>query len=65
MRKKRISDMLFEDYQMLAQYIEGKKIKKVLALTTTSITLLLEDNTIIDFLWLEEEMIFDIKPPSL
>ncbi|SHH11626.1 hypothetical protein SAMN02745221_01719 [Thermosyntropha lipolytica DSM 11003] len=65
MKKRWIKSRLLEDYQMLTRYAEGKKIKKILDLTETSITLLMEDNTIIQFLWLEDEIIFDIKPPSI
>lgn len=65
MRKKWENSMLYEGYQMLAKYIEGKKIKKVLHLTETSITLLMEDDTTVQFLCLEDEIIFDIKLPAI
>lgn len=67
MAKARISELLMDDYQMLARYLEGKSIKKILSCTETQVALLLDDGIIIKFLHLEDELIFDIKiaEPSL
>jgi hypothetical protein len=58
-----ISKFLIDDYQMLARYMEGKAIKKILNCTETNITLLMEDSIIIDFSNLEDEILFDIRLP--
>lgn len=67
MAKAHISELLMDDYQMLARYLEGKSIKKILACTETQVALLLDDGVIIKFLQLEDELIFDIESnvPSL
>lgn len=64
MRRKTINSLLLDDYNLLVSYTEGRKIKKVLDLTETHITLLMEDDIIIQFSLLENEIIFDIKLPS-
>jgi len=58
-----ISKFLIEDYQMLIRYMEGKAIKKILNCTETNITILMEDDIIIDFSNLEDEILFDIRLP--
>lgn len=63
MRRKTINNLLRDDYNLLVSYTEGRKIKKVLDLTETHITLLMEDDIIIQFSLLEDEIIFDIKLP--
>ncbi|MBO8159863.1 hypothetical protein [Thermosyntropha sp.] len=64
MQIKKTNKMLEDYYNLLANYTEGKKIKKVLGLSETHVTLLMEDDVIIQFMLLEDEIIFDIKPPK-
>ncbi|MDD2621309.1 MAG: hypothetical protein PHC92_11660 [Syntrophomonadaceae bacterium] len=47
---------------MLRNYVEGKKVQKVISCTENQISLLMEDGNIISFLQLEDELIFDIEP---
>ena len=61
MAKVQISELLMDDYRMLAHYLEGKSIKKILSCTETQVALLLDDNTIVKFLHFEDDLIFDIK----
>lgn len=65
MYKGQISDMLLDDYLMLSEYLEGKKIRKVLDCTETHIAILLENDIIIKFIHLEDEIIFDIELPPV
>lgn len=55
-----ISYYLFEDYQLLKRYLEGKKIKKVTECTENIISLLLEDGVLLKIFFLEDELFFDI-----
>lgn len=59
-----ISHLLLEDYHLLAKYLEGSRIKKILNCTETHIALLLEDDIIIKFLHFEDEIIFDVELPK-
>ncbi|WP_157049012.1 hypothetical protein [Syntrophomonas palmitatica] len=49
---------------MLKNYLEGKTVKRILSCTENSISILLEDGVIVDFVHLEDEIIFDIKTPD-
>lgn len=61
--KNTISPLLFDDYNLLSRYVEGKRIIKIKDCTETHISLLLEDGILLDFLYLEDEVIFDIETP--
>ncbi|HNX27917.1 MAG TPA: hypothetical protein PKN87_00700 [Syntrophomonadaceae bacterium] len=50
---------------MLADYMEGNTVERILSLTDTHIILLMKDNVIIKFSHLEEELIFDIELPPV
>lgn len=63
MVKKRISTWLADDYHLLDRHIVGKTVQNVLCCTEQAITLLMDDGTVIDFLPLEDEVLFDIKEP--
>lgn len=63
MYKGLISNLLLEDYHLLARYLEGSTIKKILDCTETHIALLLENDIIIKFLHFEDEIIFDVELP--
>ncbi len=60
----RVSSLLHDDYRMLQNHVEGKRIAKVLSFTENNITLLMEDDIIVDFVQLEDEIITDIKLPQ-
>ncbi|NLJ72513.1 MAG: hypothetical protein GX333_05845 [Syntrophomonadaceae bacterium] len=61
--KNMISNLLVEDYNLLAKYLEGSTIKKVLDCTETSISLLLANHIVVKFIHLEDEIIFDLELP--
>lgn len=63
MQPARVSALLRDDYLMLKRYLEGKTIKKILTCTETSISMLLDNGIIVDFIHLEDEIIFDINLP--
>ena len=65
MKNKRVSYWLMDDYQMLADYMEGNIVKKILSLTETHVILLMKDNVVIKFSHLEDELIFDIELPPV
>ncbi|MGR6835506.1 hypothetical protein [Syntrophomonas erecta] len=58
-----ISAMLADYYQMLTYHLEGKLVKKIIAFTESSMSMLLEDDTIIHFQNVEDELLFDIELP--
>lgn len=62
-RKSRISIWLMDDYHLLARHLVGKTVQNVLCCTEQTVTLLMDDGTIVDFLPLEDEIMFDIKEP--
>lgn len=64
MDKGLISHLLWDDYHLLAKYLEGSTIKKILDCTETHVALLLEDGIIVKFLHLEDEIIFDVELPK-
>lgn len=55
------SRCLFNEQHTLRRFLEGKSVKKILGCTATCITLLMDDGTIVKFLQLEDELIFDIE----
>lgn len=63
MRAASVSALLRDDYLFLQRYLEGKAIRKILKCTETHISMLIENGVIIDFIHLEDEIIFDIKLP--
>lgn len=63
MNKGIVSNLLLEDYHLLVKYLEGSTIRKILDCTETHIALLLENDIIIKFLHLEDEIIFDVELP--
>ncbi|HZK43492.1 MAG TPA: hypothetical protein VFC73_04320 [Syntrophomonadaceae bacterium] len=63
MKKAFISNHLLEDYHLLAKYLEGSTIKRIVDCTETHIALLLENDIVISFLHFEDEIIFDIELP--
>lgn len=63
MKKAIVSNLLIEDYYLLVKYLEGSTIRKILDCTETHIALLLENDIIIKFLHLEDEIIFDVELP--
>ncbi len=65
MKSNKVSPWLRDDYQMLADYMVGNRVERILSLTETHIILLMEDNVIIKFSHLEDELIFDIELPPV
>ncbi len=65
MLSAQVSSWLQDDFNMLKNYLEGKIVKRVLSLTENDISILLEDGIIIDFVYLEDEITFDIKIPNV
>jgi hypothetical protein len=63
MRAASVSALLRDDYLFLQQHLEGKAIKRILQCTETNVSMLIENGVIIDFIHLEDEIIFDIKLP--
>lgn len=63
MRTASVSALLRDDYLLLQRYLEGKAIKRILKCTETNVSMLIENGIIIDFIHLEDEIIFDIKLP--
>ncbi|HWP97121.1 MAG TPA: hypothetical protein VN426_09740 [Syntrophomonadaceae bacterium] len=55
------SRYLLNEHHTLRRFLEGKSIKKILGCTDTCIALLMDDGTIVKFLQLEDELIFDIE----
>ena len=65
MDNKKVPPWLMDDYQMLAEYMEGNTVERILSLTETHIILLMADHVIIKFSHLEDELIFDIELPPI
>lgn len=66
MQAASVSALLRDDYLLLQRYLEGKAIKRILNCTETKVSMLIENGVIVDFIHLEDEIIFDIKlPPQL
>lgn len=54
-----------EEQHTLRRFLEGKSIKKIIGCSDTCIALLMEDGTIVKFMHLEDELIFDILTASV
>lgn len=65
MHKPQVSSMLLDIFQMLVEHLEGSRIHKVLSCTESSISLLLENNTVVVFSNLEDELIVDVETLEL
>ncbi|MGE5390758.1 MAG: hypothetical protein ACM3PE_06795 [Deltaproteobacteria bacterium] len=64
MQAASVSNLLRDDYMLLQRYLEGHLIKKILNCTETKVSILIENDVIVDFIHLEDEIIFDITLPS-
>lgn len=64
MQTASVSALLRDDYLLLQSYLEGHMIKQILKCTETKVSILIENGVIVDFIHLEDEIIFDIKLPS-
>lgn len=62
MNRENISSWLHREYMVLSRFVEGKAVAKILGYTENHIALLMEDGTIVKFLHLEDELIFEIEP---
>lgn len=56
-----VSNLLRDDFRMLADYLEGKRIRQVITFTEHSVALLLENNLVVVFSNLEDELIVDLE----
>lgn len=63
MQAASVSPLLREDYLLLQKYLEGQSIIRILNCTETRVSILMEGNIIVDFIHLEDELIFDIRLP--
>lgn len=57
------SVLLLDDHKMLSRHLLGKYITRLLRLTENSVSLLLNDGTVVDFMQLEDELLVDVIPP--
>lgn len=64
MEKIRVSELLWDHYQMLQRYLVGKRIKNIISCTEYNVVLLMEDGTMVDFSHYEDELLFDIRLPA-
>lgn len=55
------SSLLWDHFNMLVQHLEGRRIDQVLTCTENSISLLLENDVIVIFSNLEDELIVDLE----
>ena len=55
-----VSNLLRDEFRMLVEYLEGKKIRQVLSFTEPSMALLVENNLVVIFSNLEDELIVDL-----
>jgi len=66
MQAASVSPLLRDDYLLLQKYLEGQSVKRILNCTETRVSILMEGNVIVDFIHLEDELIFDVRlPPGL
>lgn len=63
MKAPQVSNLLWDEFRMLVDYLEGKRISQVLTFTEQSVALLLENNLIVVFSNLEDELIVDLETP--
>jgi len=64
MQAASVSPLLRDDYMLLQKYLEGQAIKRILNCTETRVSILIENDVIVDFIHLEDEIIFDIRLPQ-
>ena len=55
-----VSNLLRDEFRMLVEYLEGLKIGQVLSFTEHSLALLLENNLVVMFSNLEDELLVDL-----
>ncbi|NLB18943.1 MAG: hypothetical protein GX825_09510 [Syntrophomonadaceae bacterium] len=55
-----ISNLLRDEFCMLGEHLEGQKISQILSFTEQSLVLLLENNLVVEFSNLEDELIVDL-----
>jgi hypothetical protein len=63
MNTPQVSSQLWDEFSMLVNYLEGQRISQVLTFTEQSVALLLENNTVVVFSNLEDELIVDLETP--
>ncbi|HAA09915.1 MAG: hypothetical protein ACOX6F_00025 [Syntrophomonadaceae bacterium] len=63
MNTPQVSSLLWDEFSMLVNYLEGQRISQVLTFTEQSVALLLENNTVVVFSNLEDELIVDLETP--
>ena len=56
-----VSNLLRDEFRMLVDHLEGQKISQILSFTEQSLTLLLENNLVVVFSNLEDELIVDLE----
>lgn len=64
MQAASVSALLRDDYLLLQRHLEGRLIKKILNCTETKVSFLMENDVVLDFIHLEDEIIFDITLPT-
>ncbi|HOQ09460.1 MAG TPA: hypothetical protein PLG09_04995 [Syntrophomonadaceae bacterium] len=57
----RVSNQLWDDFRLLADHLEGQTIRQVITFTENSVALLLENNLVVVFSNLEDEIIVDLE----
>ena len=63
MNTPQVSSLLWDEFSMLVNYLEGQRISQVLTFTEQSVALLLENNTVVVCSNLEDELIVDLETP--
>jgi len=63
MQAASVSALLRDDYLLLQRYLEGHTIKRIINCTEIKVSILIENDVVVDFIHLEDEIIFDIKLP--
>jgi hypothetical protein len=56
-----VSNLLRDEFRMLVDHLEGQKISQILSFTEQSLALLLENNLVVVFSNLEDELIVDLE----
>lgn len=55
-----VSNLLRDEFRMLVDHLEGQQISQILSFTEHSLALLLENNLVVVFSNLEDELIIDL-----
>lgn len=55
-----VSNLLRDEFRMLVDHLEGQQIIQILSFTEHSLALLLENNLVVVFSNLEDELIIDL-----